>query len=174
MEGNADYIASFLLAQGWTLEAISGTLGNMQVESTINPGIWQNLDAGNTALGFGLVQWTPATKYFDWCDTNNLSPYGDMDNNLARILYEVQQNIQWIHPSMTFYDFTQWTGTVYEAGVLFVNHYERPANPDENQRGTLSENWYTYLTGNPPPPYNPPTDDQYVIISGRRYFRRRR
>ena len=62
MQGNAVEVYDFLVPRGWTLNAIAGMLGNMQTESNINPGIWQNLDYGNYSLGFGLAQWTPATN----------------------------------------------------------------------------------------------------------------
>ena len=38
---NANCIKSFFIAQGWTLEAICGMLGNMQGESSINPAFIQ-------------------------------------------------------------------------------------------------------------------------------------
>jgi hypothetical protein len=37
MDLNAEYICRYLLAEGWTLNAICGMLGNMQAESSINP-----------------------------------------------------------------------------------------------------------------------------------------
>ena len=37
MQINAEYIYRALTAQGWTLNAIAGILGNMQSESSINP-----------------------------------------------------------------------------------------------------------------------------------------
>ena len=86
MKVNAQYILDYLIAKGWTKNAVCGMLGNMQRESTINPGIWQNLDAGNTSLGIGLVQWTPATKYLNWCTEQGLT-WNEMDSNLKRILW---------------------------------------------------------------------------------------
>ena len=62
-QANAYEVYLFFSGRGWTLNAIAGMLGNMESESNINPGIWQNLDAYNYNLGFGLVQWTPATNY---------------------------------------------------------------------------------------------------------------
>ena len=59
-----DYLAGSTVTGRWTSYAVCAMLGNMWTESHVNPGIWQNLDAGNTDLGFGLVQWTPATKLF--------------------------------------------------------------------------------------------------------------
>ena len=66
MQGNALEVYNFFSARGWTLNAISGMLGNMERESNINPGLWQSLDYGNYSGGYGLVQWTPATNYTDW------------------------------------------------------------------------------------------------------------
>ena len=72
MRGNAQFIMSFFHDAGWTKNAIAAMLGNMQVESTINPGIWQGMDEFDYDGGFGLVQWTPASKYIDWAATIGL------------------------------------------------------------------------------------------------------
>ena len=146
MIDNATYIYNYLITAGWTPQAICGMLGNMQSESTINPAIWQSLDEGNLSLGFGLVQWTPATKYLNWASDNNLTPEL-MDSNLQRILYEVDNSLQWINSSMSFYEFTQSTDTPYNLGIMFLTYYERPANPNQPQRGTQAENWFSLLNG---------------------------
>lgn len=39
---NAYYLYSALSDKGWTLNSICGILGNMEVESSINPGRWQS------------------------------------------------------------------------------------------------------------------------------------
>ena len=70
MENNAKEIYTYFKDKGWTLNAIAGVLGNMQQESTINPGLWQSLKEYNYSGGFGLVQWTPATKYTNWAVAN--------------------------------------------------------------------------------------------------------
>ena len=41
---NAKYIAEYFLDFGWTLNAVCGMLGNMERESWINPGVWQDFD----------------------------------------------------------------------------------------------------------------------------------
>lgn len=143
---NAQYIMNYLLAKGWTKNAVAGMLGNMQTESTINPGIWQNLSSGNMRLGFGLVQWTPASKYIDWANNRKLD-YKTMDANLQRILYEVEHNIQWIKSGMTFKQFTQSTLSPYDLGLMFLSAYERPANPNQPIRGTQAEKWFNTLDG---------------------------
>ena len=60
MQNNVDIIHYFFRSAGWTDNAIAAMLGNMQSESTINPGIWEGLDP--YAGGYGLVQWTPYTN----------------------------------------------------------------------------------------------------------------
>lgn len=65
MSSNARYIFNYLRLFGFTKQAACGVLGNMQVESyRMDPGIWEVLN--NTKHGYGLVQWTPATKFIDW------------------------------------------------------------------------------------------------------------
>lgn len=68
MKVNAQYILDYLRNRGWTKNAVCGMLGNMQTESTINPGIWQSLKKNHHSNGFGLVQWTPASKYINWAN----------------------------------------------------------------------------------------------------------
>jgi hypothetical protein len=145
MTVNAQYILDYLLNKGWTKNAICGMLGNMQSESTINPGIWESLDEGNLTGGVGLVQWTPATKYLYWADGQGLQRM-NMDSQLKRILYEVQNNIQWIHASMTFAEFTHSTESAYDLAMLFITAYERPLNPNQPIRGTQAEYWLANLT----------------------------
>ena len=149
MTVNAQYILDFLTAYGWTKNAICGMLGNMQSESTINPGIWQNLDEGNMSVGFGLVQWTPASKYIDWATSLGLDYY-NMNSELLRILYEVENNVQWIATSdynFSFQEFTQSNESPEYLAEAFIHNYERPANPDQPQRATQARYWYDHLTG---------------------------
>jgi hypothetical protein len=67
----------------------------METESSINPGRWQSDRVGGEAEGHGysLVQWTPYTKYTEWCFQNGYDDPSEMDSALARINYEVLNNI---------------------------------------------------------------------------------
>jgi hypothetical protein len=47
---------------GYTTEAVAGMCGNIVGESGLNPWRWQN-DTVNLTRGYGLYQWTPATRY---------------------------------------------------------------------------------------------------------------
>lgn len=159
MEVNALYIYSYLKHEGWSENAISALLGNMQAESSINPGRWQSdRVAGDPyAHGYGCVQWTPYTKYTEWCSSQGYSDPSEMDSNLARIIYEVKNNIQWIgagkYSDMSFEGFATSELSVSELAVAFLLCYERPADQSSQvqlYRSNLAEAWYTYLTGKDP------------------------
>lgn len=146
MQDNALYIYKYLSARGWSRNAIAGLLGNFQAESTINPGIWQSLDEGDTSAGYGLVQWTPATKYLEWCSNNGLEP-SHMGSALQRIEYELENGLQYYptdsYPE-TFAEFKTSTKSANYLGMAFVTNYERPAEIT-SIRGTNAEYWYEFL-----------------------------
>ena len=153
---NARYIYSYLIDRGWSLNAICGMLGNLQAESSMNPGRWQSNDVGNTSLGYGLVQWTPSTKYTEWAIAQGFTDYSEMDSNLARIIYEVENNLQWISTDtydLTFAEFSTSGLSVGELAKAFLLCYERPEDQSESvqtYRASLGEAWYQELTGTTP------------------------
>jgi hypothetical protein len=164
MEVNASYIYKYLKKENWTDEAIAAMFGNMQVESNFNPGLWQTRNEGNMNGGFGLVQWSPATKLFDWADTNNLDPY-DIDTQLNRLLLEAKGDIdEWqswrtnenenfkelfgTNYRMTFSEFTQSTKSLEELAAVFMLNYERPGDKSKEkqaERGSNARKWYNYF-----------------------------
>lgn len=158
MEHNAAYIYSYLKIKGWTVNAIAALLGNLESESGMNPGIWEGNDVGDTVQGYGLVQWTPATKYLEWCTNAGFSDPSEMDNNLLRIVYEVTNGLQWLSTSsypLTFKEFTKSTESADYLARAFMINYERPGDQtEENQakRGSQGAAWYSYLSGVVPSP----------------------
>lgn len=165
---NALYIASYLLSEGWTITAISGLLGNLTAESTINPGRWQSDNVGNTSSGYGLVQWTPATNYLNWCTEQSYSDPSEMDNNIKRILYELKNNIQWIATNSYNISFSAFSTSSKSAGYLakaFLLNYERPADQStavQNYRASLGEEWYSYLIEEYEPSFTPRLDSNGI------------
>lgn len=153
MENNAWYIWNYLGANGWSMNAVAGMLGNMQTESTINPGIWESLKSGNTSGGFGLVQWTPATKLISWANSMHLD-YQDIDTQLERIEYELANGIQYYPTSSypeTFAEFKVSTKDPYYLGMAFLANYERPAVANQPKRGQQAQAWYEFLSALPAP-----------------------
>ncbi|WP_312442342.1 phage tail tip lysozyme [Lacrimispora sp.] len=147
---NARYIYNYLIGKKWSKNAICGMLGNMEMESTINPGRWQNGKV-NTANGYGLTQWTPSTKYTNWLGSGKTS--GDIDNQLERILYEVShESEQWVSgnysPSMSFADFTKSTSSTTALAECFLKCYEQPADQSStviNKRKANASKWSTLI-----------------------------
>jgi hypothetical protein len=177
MKQNATYIWNYLSGHGWTKNAVAGMLGNMQSESSINPQIWQGLNANHAEpWGYGLVQWTPSTKLSDWA-ANLALDYTQMDTQLQRILYEVANGLQWgstdAYP-LSFTDFTQSTLTANYLGIAFLANYERPRIASQPWRGQQAETWYNYLANNglpqPPAVYIPNTKMKLLYYMKRRIF----
>jgi hypothetical protein len=178
MTENAEYILGYLLPLGWTRNSICGMLGNMQSESSINPARWQSDDVGNMSGGVGLVQWTPATKYLDWCSANGYV-YQEMDSNLLRIIYEVDNGLQWFATSsypISFSEFKVSTETPEYLAEAFITNYERPADPTQPLRQTQARYWWDNLSGtgmitpggggtDPDPPPPPNTDINKQLVS---------
>lgn len=182
MKPNARYIWQYFSSRGWTLNAVAGLLGNIQQESKMSPAIWEStiegsiINADGTQVlnmsaidsyyakkgcypGYGLTQWTPYSKYTDWCASHSLA-YWDMDSQLQRIEYEVENKIQWqARPSkgynLTFSEFIASTQDAAWLAEAFAFCYERPARSSgttaeqddlRKERGANGDFWYSYLS----------------------------
>ncbi len=168
MEKNATIIDTFFTQYGWSKNAIAAILGNMQPESGINPARWENDDVGNLSGGFGLVQWTPATKLIQWLEEQfalGLLPDADFhngDNQLFRIIYELENGLQY-SPTPGFKEtFDEWSTSDKNPGYLaaaFMKNYERPLKQGwgvQIQRAKNARQWYIFLTGTDPGGWLPP------------------
>ena len=141
---NMRLVMQYFLAKGWTRNSICGMLGNMMVESTVNPWLFQHssLDWSDPAAiladsgGMGLTQWTPCRKYYQWAIDSNLDP--ESGNTMCdRIYYEYENNLQWSldnYGQHTWEDFVTSTETPEILARVFLWAYERPADPDLAQR----------------------------------------
>lgn len=169
MNANAEYIYSFLRDQGFTKQAACGVLGNMQAESVINPGIWEVKD--NTSYGYGLVQWTPATKFLNRAVSQgtiaaataaavdalaNNAPKTLMDAELECLIWGCTSGGEFFSPassmqhsgySMTFANYKASTLSASILAVVFHDHFERSADGTTglNKRSTYATNWYNYF-----------------------------
>lgn len=154
-ENNALIIATYFRGIGWTDNAIAAMLGNMQVESFLNPAQFEMGYNFSAAHGFGLVQWTPRTKYSDWAGADWETNY---DEQLTRIKYELDNGLQWTYNiNMSFAAFSTSTLSVDYLTEVFCRNYENPLDWSASitQRRTNAENWYTFL-GNTPSAGKPP------------------
>lgn len=153
MENNAREVYNHFSALGWSLNAISALLGNMESESNINPGIWESLTV-DYSRGYGLTQWTPATKYTDWAG----SDYANGNKQCNRIQYEMENGLQWflnpqapiVEPPITFKEFSTSTLDVVTLANYFLWYYEHPATTIQPNRGEQAKVWYEFLSGTEP------------------------
>lgn len=123
-EINATYIWNYLGSRGWSLNAVAGMLGNIEHESSINPGRGE-VGGG----GFGLVQWTPKSKFTDWLHSNHQDlADNDIDGQLERIIAEKDNGMQYSKTSRYNYDFNEFstsTASAYDLACAFAWNYER-------------------------------------------------
>ena len=151
-QNNAQIIYSYLSSRGWTRNAICGLLGNMEQESTINPNAWQGAE-GNTNLGFGLVQWTPATKILDYFREKGM--YGQIkkygDTELQRLIDEMNGKYEaWIQTTkypVSFKDFSTSTEDYKWCTECFMLNYERPGTPELQKRYDYAKKWWDFFDG---------------------------
>lgn len=162
MQHNAKLVWQFFGSRGWSLNAVCAMLGNMETESTINPGIWESLSAYSG--GYGLVQWTPYTKYANWAG-------GGWQNNgnkeCERIVWEKDNGEQWFsnpavtpsNPPISFKEFSTSTLPVATLANYFLWYYEHPGDPNQPKRAEQARAWYDFLKdtspGAPLPPPKP-------------------
>lgn len=180
MQANAVYIwAHMRLDNGdpWTRESVAAMLGNMEHESGINPGRWQSGRVGDLKAGYSLVQWTPASKYIDWCRGRGLKPE-QMPSAIDRINYEYDNpSVQWSPNAgaeygieyMSFSTFKHSTGDVGYLAKMFAIKYERSKAIQLNPNGTSAEEraakavyWYSYIGGHVT---EDPDEDPVIVIN---------
>ena len=154
MNNNAAYIYQYLTKAGWTLSAISALLGNMFQESRINPGLWEGRNSSNVKGGFGLVQWTPSTNFTNWTGRKNKKDITDIDDQLNKILDELNNGGQWYSTSQYNISFKQFskdtTHSIDWLTTAFVRNYERP-NPLYESLGIRKDaanHYYKWLLEN--------------------------
>lgn len=155
---NAMCLLEFFFAKGWTLQAIAALMGNMQQESTLNPGLIEY--AGSD--GHGLVQWTPPENLYDVLDVlySGHTDWYDGDKQCNAIWAEYEQSTglhdwgiegQWYATTQYNMTWEEWAHATMDPAYLaiaFMMDYERPnmANWDRLQhRKEYAQAWYDWL-----------------------------
>lgn len=197
---NMDEIYS-LLYDTWTLEAVSGMIGNLMAESGLNPWRWQNDSVSLTAQdkGYGLPQFTPAYGYIQnyGVGTPGFSPNlsvtsitsgATAEDGKAQIIvinedragkyidrrsYCTYANLSNTYPFSSFKQVNDlWIATV---GWLF--NYEFPSSEYRTEQAARlryanSVIAYEYLAGHPPIPPRPTTTRKLPLYMMLRNLRR--
>ncbi len=146
-------VYNFFKNAGWTDNSIFGMLGNMTQESSLNSNEWQYGYYKNTNGGFGLVQWTPATKLINWCNANGYD-YTQTHSQCERILYELNNGLQYeeVGFSISFRQYTQLNDSPSKMAQIFCSNYERAGIPATGNRINYANQWSAILSGTQPTP----------------------
>ena len=152
-QNNATLFYGYFKPLGFTLESVCGMLGNIERESWINPGMKQGT---STALGWGLIQWTPSTDLTDWCAKNK---YAWNDGTAQCMLInsegnnEAGVNGRWLPTKEYPYTWQQFSQlSNYEiATKAFLYERERAGIEELAERLANAKKWYQYLSGVTPP-----------------------
>lgn len=189
---NAQEIWNYLVGSGWTEQAAAGVLGNMQVESFLNPGQWEIGFNYSIARGTGLGQWTPATKVSNYVGSTNKDAMANGSLQMALLVstpgqYITEtQYITFLAPDgsspyygetglpylSTMAQYSQSTASVDDLTKLWAICWERPGatyyNNSIGDRKTYANYWYATFSGGPVPPTPPtpptPADEDFFPI----------
>lgn len=158
MENNAYIVYSYLYNKGWSFNAICGVLGNMARESTINPALYESFIVAPSS-GYGLVQWTPATKYQNWANAHGY-PVDDGNYQLQWIDEETAPTGEWIPTSaypMSFDEFKHSEMNIDSLTEAYCFNFERAGVVAMDERKYWANYFYNYLKDLDPlnPPFNP-------------------
>lgn len=163
MKSNASIIWDYFRQKlGWNVNSVAALLGNMQGESTLNPGLIE-VGGGTTSAGAGrgLVQWTPATDLYKVLDVlyGGHEDWYDGNKQLGVIYAEYQESVgeahrgiepQWYKTTKYPCDFRQWAFNQlnYDLEKLtyaFAANYLRPAVVEQPQRVEYTRKWLEYF-----------------------------
>lgn len=146
MTGNAYMVYQFFSSIGFSYAAIAGLLGNMQAESGINPGRWQD----GTGPGYGLVQWDPASKYRNWATSQGIDMNDDDQNGDGQCTYVNmgEQVGQWGPYNGYSYTWAEFAAldSWHEATLAFLWEFEKPSRPHTENRLIYAEYWYNIIS----------------------------
>lgn len=177
---NAQNIYTLLSARGWTINAVCGLLGNIQNESVMNPWRWESDDvqeSGKTEWGrthgYGLVQFTDASKYINSSLAQSIAGYGPNFSNQTGNVLDGQAQTIFIHEThseqystsdhsdMTYDEYIASTESPETLTEIWMWNYERPNEADGlarlPQQKLDASKWYDNLTGYTPTPTPTPT-----------------
>lgn len=87
-EANAYYMAEYLNLRDWSLNAIAGAFGNIEVKSHFNPGACQKQD--NLKLGYELVQWDDRQRFLDYTGMSSANDLNTLVNTDLQKLMDME------------------------------------------------------------------------------------
>ncbi len=168
---NAFMIGNILLEKGWTINAICGVLGNIEYESGYNPWRWESDDLvlstetekiTSSEHGYGLFQFTPASKYIYSSYAQSYAGYGPFfldklnttevsrDDGTAQVEF-VDEHADYIPTEQFPLSYAEYKKSLLAPEALagtWLYNYERPGNPSGSitTRMESARYWYDTLS----------------------------
>lgn len=168
-DDNALRVMAYFRRKGWSDQAIAGLCGNMWVESSINPWLYEGTPSvqpyppENWVKGFGLTQWTnsdgPPHKFIGWAIERGFD-WKSGWVQCYRIYRESILELQWEkkskHDKISFEDWTHKTDwSIDKMTECFKDCYERGGR-DLATRQQYANYYYNELIEGPDLPPVPP------------------
>lgn len=159
---NVMKMVEVLAPLGWTINAIAALAGNQAYESGFNPWRWES-DTVNLSRGYGLFQYTPATKYIQSAVAAGYAGFqpnypmgsGGQDDGTAQLLF-MHNNVDGGYISTNAYPlsmqaFRMSTQSPDYLASAWLYNYERPADPSATEPGRRADAlwWYDWLVNHP-------------------------
>jgi hypothetical protein len=162
---NAEYIFDYLSGQGWSIQAIAAVLGNMEMESWFNPGVWEEQNImDNPRRGYGLMQWSPASKFLEWAGipdaqaANNMCPKELMDLQLEFLIDSLKTGRgEWFYSNDFYVPHRMFSRQFIESDMdadvlarVFHGYYVRSGDEENTDRVQnrvdSASRWYEYFS----------------------------
>lgn len=149
---NEEKVWKYLTNVGYTKAQVAGIMGNMAMESGINPRRVQGTPTPSGdrdfppsgSIGYGLVQWTPGTKILPYADITNKSP-SDLGFQLRLLVAQLKGDATTgISEGEAGKDLAA-AKTPEEAARSFMLKYERPADQSEEKQRIRAERARAYF-----------------------------
>jgi len=159
---NVMKMVQVLAPLGWTINAVAALAGNQAYESGFNPWRWEG-DVVNLSKGYGLFQYTPATKYINSsvaAGYNGFQPNyplgaGGQDDGTAQLLF-MHNNVDGGYIPTSAYNlsmqqFRESTLSPDYLASAWLYNYERPLVPGATEAGRRADAlyWYDWLVNHP-------------------------
>lgn len=142
---NAEKIWNYFIDKGLKPVQVAGMLGNIKVESNFNPRSLQPSTTGDFPVagqGYGLVQWTDRHANLIRRSQEKKVKIYDLAFQIDHIWWELNGP-----EKAAFDDFKKQT-TLEGSWKSFSHKYERPAAPDNPERGTAAQDALTKYGSN--------------------------
>ena len=145
---NAKEIYDFFIEKNWTVNAITGLLGNIYFESNCNP--YYSNDKKNR---YGLVQWS-SESLMDWAEENGLN-YSTINTQCQRIQWELENNEIYIQNNCSFenfFEYSQSNDSAEHLAECFMREYKRPSESETHleYRQNCAKYWFYYFSDDSP------------------------